>query len=455
MRSRRTRLAGWYEREVPEYDPAELDLLLTRAKARSTVLSARRRRAVRVLSVLTAVLVIGTSVAVATTLGGRGSPTSPDRPLASGLRWALAGYVGSPWKGTAGRGLTVLGPNIHGLTCSSVTTCYTEGAGMGGQGLRVEATDNGGKTWHLGGLEGAAALSNVACPSARVCALLEETTDNPPINKPVFVETTDGGATWRARPAPSWLIPFENVKHEGSYYTLGLITLSCRTTYSCTFLASSGTPSSRSVASVTMDDGRTWSSPTPEFKTSLELQCFANGKCLSAGYSGLAYSTDSGLRWTRSSGWPSEELPYFSCATPANCIALSRPLTGGGASLLVSSDGGESWSSVKTQGLLAGKWFTSMACPTSSECWLSGDTVLANPVRILDEGEVLLSSANGGRTWSAGALPRGVSAVWNVSCPGPSTCFALATKPSPPPGPSETSPVFPAAVLLVHQGRAQ
>ncbi len=56
-----------------------------------------------------------------------------------------------------------------------------------------------------------------------------------------------------------------------------------------------------------------------------------------------------------------------------------------------------------------------MACPTSSECWLLGDTVRANPVRILDEGEVLLSSANGGRTWERRVPSHEVSAPCGTS----------------------------------------
>ena len=116
---------------------------------------------------------------------------------------------------------------------------------------------------------------------------------------------------------------------------------------------------------------------------------------------------------------------------------------------------GESWSIEKTHGLPAGNWFTSLACPTSSECWLSGNTALANPIRIFYQGGVLLSSANGGRNWSAGALPKGVDRGVEHLLPGRKHLLRVGDQAGPPPGPSETPPVFPAAVLLVHEGHAQ
>jgi photosystem II stability/assembly factor-like uncharacterized protein len=406
-------LSGLYDQEVPDYDPAELERLLARAKARGAVLSARRRRSLRAIFLLTAGLVAGTSVAATTILGSGAPPTSPGRLEASGLRWALAGYIGAAWEGTAGRGLTVLGTFDHGLTCPSATTCYAEGATSAPGPDEVEATDNAGKTWHRAGLQGAEALSNVSCASARVCALLEARTDN----EPLFVETTDGGTTWVARPAPSWPSP--------AFVVPGLINMSCWSAAGCSVVASSYLTSSAlsegpSVTSVTMDGGRTWSRSTPTFKPSWELRCFAHGNCLAAGPSGVAHSTDNGLRWALSSGWPSGTGAYFSCATSASCMASSEQGTGGAESVLVSSDGGESWSRVSARGLPVRIDLASLACPTSSGCWLSGNSGWA-----FGTGGVLLSSATGGRTWSASLLPRGVNAVWAVSCPRPKHLFCF------------------------------
>ncbi len=392
---------------------------------------------------LTALAVAAAGLGVALALNFVSSSTGATH----GLRWALAGYVGTQWEGTPGQGLTVSGPYHQDLTCSSATTCYVEGPANAGQGAEVEATYNAGKTWHPAGVAGATPLSNVSCPSGRVCALLEGGTTN----KPLFVETTDGGTTWLARPAPISLFP--SVRDATSGATSSgpaetMTSVSCRSSSTCSVLAWSGNvrsskPSGRSAASVTTDGGRTWSSPVPAFKPSWELQCFANGKCLAAGPSGAAYSTDDGLTWSLSSGWPIQAASYFSCATAARCTALSVPPGGSAESLLVSSDGGESWSALRTSGLPTGVLFTGLACPTSSDCWLSGNSVQG---QFSGQGAVLLSSNNGGRTWGASFLPRRTGIVFAVFCPDRGTCFALAAK-----QPTGSSPATsPALVLLVH-----
>lgn len=43
-------------------------------------------------------------------------------------------------------------------------------------------------------------------------------------------------------------------------------------------------------------------------------------------------------------------------------------------------------------------------------------------------GGAALSSADGGRTWLSTGLPKGIAGVGPLSCPDPSTCFALAFK---------------------------
>ena len=362
---------------------------------------------------------------------------------APGPRWTLAGYVVSPWEHVAGRGLAVSGPDHQALTCPSVTTCYVEGPAEAGRGTEVEATYDTGRTWQLAGLKGASALSNVSCSSPRDCAVLEVRVDN----EPLFVETTDGGTTWLAHPAPSFLSasPLDATSDGASPGQTEVMTvMSCRGASSCGVLAWSGTaqsykPSGRGTASVTSDGGRTWSSPVPAFRASWELRCLAGGKCLAAGPWGAAYSTDSGLRWTISAGWPTGAASYFSCATQARCTALSLSPGAGAESLLVSSDAGESWSFLRGAKLPTGALYTSLACPTSSDCWVSGESIEGQSA---GEG-VVLSSADGGRTWGTSLLPQGTGIVYAVSCPEQSTCFAVAGT-----SPTASSPT--ASPPLVH-----
>lgn len=402
-----------------------------------TLLARRPHRGPIALTLL-AVVAAG-SLGVALALHFATSPTG----TTPGLRWTLAGYVVSTWERTAGQKLSVSGPYHQALTCPSATTCYVEGPANGGLGAEVEATYNAGKTWRSADVGGATALSNVSCPSARVCALLEVHANN----QPLFVETTDGGTSWLAHPAPSWLSTLARDATSGPAPPGAngtLTSMSCRSASSCSVLSSSGKPTGPSVASVTTDGGRTWSSPVPAIKLSWELQCFANGKCLAAGPSGVAYSIDNGLRWSLSSGWPKGGAFYFSCATASRCTALSHPPGAGATSLLVSSDAGESWSVVKALGLPTGVGFTSLACPTSSDCWLSGNV---EGEQFLGKGGVLVSSATDGRTWGTSLLPQGTGIVFAVSCPDQETCFALAAKQPSASSPTTTSP---ALVLLVH-----
>jgi photosystem II stability/assembly factor-like uncharacterized protein len=104
----------------------------------------------------------------------------------------------------------------------------------------------------------------------------------------------------------------------------------------------------------------------------------------------------------------------------------------GPTAVLVSGDGGESWSSVKAQGLPSGKAFAHLTCPTSSECWLSGEFVhVPRGWQTMSTGGAVLSTANGGQTWRSSRLPRGAGWVLGVSCPTSGTCFALATQQQP------------------------
>jgi photosystem II stability/assembly factor-like uncharacterized protein len=379
----------------------------------------RRRLALRSLTVASAAAAVAVAVALAVPAGVTESP-----------HWALAGDISSAWRQVSGMGPT----SGFSLTCPSTTTCYAEGPGSFDPGS-VEVTRDGGRTWQPAPTKGETPLSNVACSSTGECAFLEALFGG----KPVLVETANAGKTWVSRPGPPEL----------SGDSIGSIALSCPSASTCTVVASNlEQPGGPSGAFVTGDGGRTWSaSPIPTAWPS-QLQCFPNTRCISTGagpnpggHLSASYSTDSGLNWAPAivpsvPGGPVRPVT-LSCSSSETCMAVPLSYGAAGAYLVVSGNGGESWSRLQAQGLPVGKVFGSLACPTASQCWVSGNT----PLHVADgrmtvgdtaEGAVL-SSTDGGRTWLSTGLPKGIAGVGPLSCPDPSTCFALAFKTRVPP----------------------
>jgi photosystem II stability/assembly factor-like uncharacterized protein len=368
----------------------------------------RRRLALGSLTAAVAVAAVALGTSLVITEGVAPAP-----------RWAFAGQITS-WAQVPGSGAAF----STGLTCPSVTTCYA--AGLGGS---VEVTRDGGKTWHPAPTRGGAALSNVACSSTGECAFLAEG----PSGKPLFFETADAGRTWTSHPGPADLSSdYQLTKGpSGSRFSGGPTDLSCSSASACTLVA----PDLAS-AFVTEDEGRSWSATSPT-AAAAQVQCFRDGRCVSAGPTGASYSTDNGLAWSSArvpadfSG-PMGPPGALSCASPETCTIVWSPFRGSGVALFVSGDGGKSWSAVDPQGLPAGKDYTGLACLTASQCWMSGNTPIVVDhglgMDFRGTGAVVLTSANGGRTWLSTKLPEGISAIDAISCPNPSTCFALASK---------------------------
>jgi hypothetical protein len=407
----------------------------------------RRPLVVRSLAAAVAAAVVALAASLAVTAGVAPVP-----------HWALAGEISSSWAQVAGRGPT----SGYSLTCPSATTCYAEG------GAAVEVSRDEGKSWDPVPTKGETPLSNVACSSTGRCAFVVAG----PGTEPMFVWSADAGRTWESRPGPPGLSFAYQLTNgpSGTGPSIGPIDLSCPSASICTLVASS---SRGHGAFVTEDGGRTWTvSSTPS--APYQVQCFPDTRCISTGVSASVYlggaaelraiySTDSGLRWSPArvpsvTGW----LAFLSYRSSHACMAMTLANgLGAGASLFVSGNGGRSWTPVETQGLPAGKVFAGLACPTASECWLSGggpgflgDLVGARdgaPAGVgasagLTRG-LMLSSANGGRTWQSAGLPKGITGVGPLSCPTPSICFALAFQ-GPAPRASGT-PAGPSSLALL------
>jgi hypothetical protein len=90
--------------------------------------------------------------------------------------------------------------------------------------------------------------------------------------------------------------------------------------------------------------------------------------------------------------------------------------------VVATTDGGTVWT---TQSLPTGVTaLDGVSCATMSDCFAVGQDVVSTPSGVVDTG-VVVSSTDGGSVWSAGTLPDGVRQLYGVSCPGPTTCWAV------------------------------
>jgi photosystem II stability/assembly factor-like uncharacterized protein len=150
------------------------------------------------------------------------------------------------------------------------------------------------------------------------------------------------------------------------------------------------------------------------------VSCTSTTTCVAVGAdaagSGIAeVSTNGGTSFT-SVAVPNgtKTLSALSCATATStCVASD------GTNVLTSSDGGNSWSSqhLAPQGVeLLGAF-----CESASQCFVGGmqsSWVLGNHAEVFVSGD-------GGTTWTQATVPNNVPGVVSFACPSTSTCIGV------------------------------
>ncbi len=155
------------------------------------------------------------------------------------------------------------------------------------------------------------------------------------------------------------------------------------------------------------------------------ISCPATGNCVAVGQGSsgnaiAAVTSNGGLDWTLQQ-LPSEvgSLAGISCPTTQACFAVgqaSEPyssITSGGI-VVSTSDGGSSWSVQDIPGGVAS--LTGISCAISSDCWAVGNNTASVPV--------MLSTADGGTTWTATAPPAPAGNLYAISCSTTTSCVA-------------------------------
>jgi len=113
---------------------------------------------------------------------------------------------------------------------------------------------------------------------------------------------------------------------------------------------------------------------------------------------------------------PGGVVTGVACTGARTCLAVAA---GAGAESLIvrSTDGGSTWSEVAGPEVAGpGMTATAVTCPTARRCVAVGSSA--------GHGAVLLS-ADGGRTWTAGVVPAGVTSLSGIACPSSAACVAV------------------------------
>jgi photosystem II stability/assembly factor-like uncharacterized protein len=270
-------------------------------------------------------------------------------------------------------------------------------------------------------------LQSVSCGSATTCmAVGGGIGPRGGIGVGVVFLTTDGGLTWRARPAPPGMGGLEGVSCVGS--------LDC-------VLNGSDPAAESSLSAVTANDGSSWTTrPVVVGIGGLQsVACPAPLRCVAVGTDSstthMVRTTDGGKSWT------AQTMPVgvvglsaVSCGSRSDCVAVGSQVVPGQqesdaleGAVVTTTDGGATWD---VPALPSGiGYLSAVSCPSTLHCLALGDAPGVNQA-------IVVSTVNGGATWSAPVVVPSTGAVEGVSCATTAYCVAVGEKYSDVPGPA-------------------
>ncbi len=314
-------------------------------------------------------------------------------------------------------------------------------------------------------------LTSLACIGASHCWATGSTVGvGGAPNGAAIIGTDDGGARWSGQDIPGTV----------SY----LSAVDCRDTHRCTAVGE-GVQSTATQAVIidTVDGGQTWTqvSTPPAVGEISALTCLTDGRCVAIGATAMGdvalISTSTGAAWTQAGALPTAMTGArdVACSDDQDCWVTARSTTAAGAvsgAIALTTDGGASWTGVPTPagiGLLngisciTGSTTGNGALPGSSTVTTGtgpstsaavATTATSPPttgapavpvvgvagVRCTAVGTtssslvdpraghgVILTTANGGATWTQPKVSPSAASLADISCTAINTCVAVGT----------------------------
>jgi photosystem II stability/assembly factor-like uncharacterized protein len=275
-------------------------------------------------------------------------------------------------------------------------------------------------------LGGTGDLGAVSCANRRRCwavGVAGPDTTPPPGGATVIAATINGGVSWKAQHVSGGSLP-------------QLSGISCPTTTECMAVGSNGlSVPGGGVVVTTNDAGAVWNPATAPAGalTVMSVSCASPAECLAVVSDGSllwsAQSTDFGQTWQRLGDLPGSFLggEHLSCGAGGTCLVAGYDPTTSGhgqGAVALSVDGGQTWALATVPsgtGILQ-----SAACPSASTC-LAGGTESTTVNDIVPAQGELLTSADGGHTWTEVTNAPPVDDIYDMECATAAVCAMVGT----------------------------
>ncbi len=387
--------------------------------------SAGRSRAARPIAWLTTALVA--LVAAACSTGGPNQGSAGSSTIAPG----------SPWLGTlAPVALPAPVNSLDAVDCVSALRCWAVGSTVGTagapNGAAVVATANGGTTWAVQPIPPTVGyLSDISCSDERHCTAVGQASQTPN-GLGAIITTVNGGSSWVTATVPAGV--------------LDVTAVACQADRRC---LATGTTSTGSVALVASPSQPAWvqRGTLPATLTgATSVSCPDNEHCWVTAHVAVdvdhvagqvALTTDGGSTWEDTSdptgvgylngiacarrtlgraGLPFSSTTAPSTATPAGSTAPAGPAAGSTTATTAPPPSTVPLPSTTTT--------TAPAGVPGAYCVAVGTT--AGTVTGTRTGHgVVLTSADGGASWSSQPVVASAAALMGVSCTAVNSCVAV------------------------------
>lgn len=345
----------------------------------------------------------------------RGGMPSGVRRLAvsgcSALVVAMVLGLGGPVAGSAGAATAPSTEILSGVSCTGAL-CSAVGTTNpnGGSAVIVESSNHGSAWAADKPPAGVEALNGVSCPGSKICVAVGETGSG----GPAIAGSPTSGTKWKAQTPPA---------ADGD-----LTAVFCLGSEKC--WAGGYNPTFQGgVVAHTTDGGTTWQPQNVPSGTTGDtgvggIDCAGSGvaRCYAAGflvhYFQYPFMMEEASNQTSWTSQPVESsntgtLSGVTCWSSLSCIAVGT--VNGAGYVMTTTDGGTTWTPAGTPSGFTG--LSAISCPASSTCFAVGSAA--------GGGGGIAVTTTSGSSWAVQAVPAGSGALTSVSCVSTTHCVAV------------------------------